>query len=88
MAYCRKCGKGLPEGAEFCPACGATTKIGTGSGEMAAERIGRDRSLQNHWMKRLIAVVVDSIIVGIAAAVLSIAALFPLFLGNPLGFFN
>lgn len=88
MTYCRKCGKILPEGAEFCPNCGATIKIEAGSDETAAERIGRDRSLQDHWIKRIIAIVVDSIIVGIATTILSLAVFFPLFLANPIGFFN
>ena len=49
-----------------------------------AERIGRDRSLQEHWIKRIVAIVVDSIIVGIATTILSIAVFFPRFLRHRL----
>jgi len=88
MTYCKKCGKKLPEGASFCPNCGASIEAETGLHETAAERIGHDRFLQQHWIKRIIAIVIDSIIVGIAATVLSIIILFPLFLANPFWFFN
>ena len=86
--YCTKCGKKLPEGAEFCQNCGAAARPEVGLYETAAERIGRDRFLQEHWIKRIVAIVVDSIIVGIATTILSIAVFFPLFLANPIWFFN
>lgn len=86
--YCAKCGKKLPEDAEFCPNCGAAVGPEVGLVETPAERIGHDRFLQQHWIRRIIAIVIDSIIISIAAAVLSIAVFFPLFLANPLWFFN
>ena len=82
--YCTKCGKKLLEDAEFCPNCGAAA----GLYETAAGRIGHDPHLQQHWISRIIAIVIDSIIVGIATAILSIAIFFPAFLANPIGFFN
>ncbi len=86
--YCTKCGKKLPEDAEFCPNCGAAARPEVGLYETAAERIGQDRSLQQHWIQRIIAIVIDSIIVGIATTILLVAVFFPLFLANPIGFFN
>ena len=88
MTYCKKCGKKLPEGASFCPNCGAPIEAEAGLHETAAERIGHDRFLQQHWIKRIIAIVIDSIIVGFATAVLSIIISFSLFLVNPFWFFN
>jgi len=88
MAYCTKCGKKLSEGAEFCPNCGAAVRPEVGLYETAAERIGHDPLLQQHWVKRIIAIVIDSIIVGIVTTIVMVAAFFPLFLANPLGFFN
>ena len=44
--------------------------------------------LQDHWIKRLVAYVIDSVIVGIATGILLAVALFPIFIRNPLGFFN
>ena len=86
--YCTKCGKELPEGAEFCPNCGAAVRTEVGLYETAAERIGHDNLLQQHWIKRIIAIVIDSIIVGIATTIVMVALFFPLFLANPFGFFN
>jgi uncharacterized RDD family membrane protein YckC len=86
--YCAKCGKKLPEDAEFCPKCGAAVGPEVGLVEMPAERIGHDRFLQQHWIRRIIAIVIDSIIVFTAATVVVAAAYFPLFLAHPIGFFN
>ena len=88
MTYCTKCGKKLPEGAEFCPTCGATARPDVGLHGTAAEKIGQDRFLQEHWIKRIIAIVIDSIIVGIATTIVLAIVFFPLFLANPFAFFN
>ncbi len=70
MTYCTSCGKELPESAEFCPNCGTPIRHAVSSHETAAERILSESSLQQHWVKRLIAIVIDSIIVGIATAII------------------
>jgi uncharacterized membrane protein YvbJ len=75
--YCTKCGKDLPEGAEFCPNCGAAVEAGVGLRGTAFERIGRDSVLQRHWIRRIVAIVIDSIIVGIVTTLMSVAVFFP-----------
>ncbi len=86
--YCTKCGKELPEGAEFCPNCGATVGAEIGLRGTAAEKIVHDSVLQQHWIRRIIALVIDFIIVGFATILMLIAVFFPWFLANPFGFFN
>jgi len=81
MTYCTRCGKELPEGAEFCPNCGGSIRRVDGLRGTAAARVGRDSALQQHWVKRLIAIVVDSIIVGVATAIMG-------YFINVAGFFN
>jgi uncharacterized RDD family membrane protein YckC len=53
----------------------------------AFERIGTDRQLQDHWIRRLIAGIIDSIIIGIIASIISVLVALPaLILGAPLLF--
>lgn len=80
MTYCIHCGKEIPESSEFCPNCGNSVKKSV-SHQNAAERIMNDSSLQQHWIKRLIAILVDSIIVGVATTILGL-------LTNIAGIFN
>jgi uncharacterized RDD family membrane protein YckC len=70
LTYCTKCGKELPESGEFCPNCETSIRHAVSSHETAAERILNESSLQQHWVKRLIAIVIDSIIVGVATAII------------------
>jgi uncharacterized RDD family membrane protein YckC len=80
LKYCRSCGKELPESADYCPNCGTPIRHGFGSSETAAQRILSENSLQQHWVKRLIAILIDSIIVGAATSIIgffiSIAGIF------------
>jgi uncharacterized RDD family membrane protein YckC len=86
--YCSKCGEELPEGTKFCPKCGTPVKCEATADVPLVERFERDSHLQDHWIKRAIAYIIDSIIVGTATAILLIIALFPFFIGNPFAFFN
>jgi uncharacterized RDD family membrane protein YckC len=81
LTYCTRCGKELPEGGGFCPNCGTSIGPVVGSHETAAERIGSDTLLQQHWVRRIIAIIIDSIIVGIATTIVGLAT-------NIVGFFN
>jgi uncharacterized RDD family membrane protein YckC len=81
MTYCTRCGKEVPESSEFCPNCGASIKQFARLNETAAQRIMHESSLQHHWVKRGIAILIDSIIVGIATTILGL-------LTNIAGIFN
>jgi uncharacterized membrane protein YvbJ len=70
LTYCTSCGKELPESGEFCPNCGTPIRQTVNSHDTAAERILNESSLQQHWVKRFIAIVIDSIIVGGAIAIM------------------
>lgn len=52
MPYCRSCGKELPEGATYCPACGAAVETGS-------------ELLLASWGERFIAWLIDMIILGV-----------------------
>lgn len=85
--YCSKCGERLAEDAKFCPKCGTPVKL-EATGETVVERFERDQYLQDHWIKRAIAYIIDSIVVGAMATVLLAVTLFPVFMENPGVFFN
>ena len=72
MVYCTNCGKEISENSEFCPNCKASVRIPDSLNGTAAEKILNESALQQHWVKRLIAIVIDSIIVGIATAILGL----------------
>lgn len=63
----------MPEGAKYCPGCGepATSRRPEGyAAGTGLDRIGSDRALREHWIHRLIALVVDGIIVSISIGLL------------------
>ena len=75
MAFCAKCGKEIPEGAGFCPACGAP------AGGAAAAPTGpvsgmdtliKDSTAQGYWISRLIALVVDVVIIAVVVGILGL----------------
>jgi uncharacterized RDD family membrane protein YckC len=62
MLFCKKCGKKLPEGAEFCPSCGTPVAV------VAKPRLAS-------WGTRFIAWLIDIIILGIILGSIKLLAL-------------
>ena len=81
---CSKCGEKLSEDSKFCAKCGAPVNIEAEpeQKETVIERFEKDTNLQEHWIRRLIAYGIDSIIVGAATAILLGILVFPLLLTN------
>jgi uncharacterized RDD family membrane protein YckC len=85
LDYCSRCGKQAPEGAAFCPSCGASLQAGpTPQAQATAPRSGfdaltKDRTAQDYWFRRLIAFVIDAVIVfgiiGVIVAAVTLPAL-------------
>jgi uncharacterized RDD family membrane protein YckC len=74
MAYCSSCGKEVPVGAIYCPACGASTVAGGTQpfNNNEFDRLTRDQRTQEHWIRRTVAYIIDWIIVSVATAILSL----------------
>ena len=94
--YCTKCGNELAENAKFCTKCGTpvtveakpetakeTTKV-----ETVIDRFQEDKNLQNYWIRRLVAYVIDILAVSVAVAIILAIIAFPVFIRNPFGYFN
>jgi uncharacterized RDD family membrane protein YckC len=62
----------MPEDSEFYPNCKSSVGHVDGLSGTAAERILTEGALQQHWIKRVIAILIDSIIVGIATTILGL----------------
>lgn len=74
MAFCAKCGKEVPEGATFCPACGAP--VGGAAAAPSAPVSGMDslmkeQKAQEHWIRRLVALVIDVVIVAVVVGIIA-----------------
>jgi uncharacterized RDD family membrane protein YckC len=86
LVYCWKCANELRDDAAFCPKCGASVR---GTGTMGVqprtglERLADDRTVQDHWIKRLIALVIDGVIVSVAFLAIALIAAIPLLLSFP-----
>ena len=96
--YCTKCGEELSDRSKFCTKCGTpvvreVTKPDVKEPEVkpvssVVEKFEKDTALQSHWIMRLIAYIIDSIIVSIATGILSAIVILPFVLGNPWGLFG
>lgn len=88
MANCKNCGNELPEGALFCPRCGApVTKpeepMSTSSAGVPSQPTAASGTVLAFWWERFIAWLIDVIIVGIFTFILGILASIA---GNPADF--
>lgn len=94
MDYCPKCGKPLPEGAQFCPFCGTALQAGAATAQAAGvgaithrsgiDALSKDFGAREYWAKRLVAFIIDAIIIGLAIALISAAVAFSTFFAGPL----
>lgn len=62
----------MAENSELCPSSKSSVRHVDVLSGTAAERILSEGALQQHWVKRVIAILIDSIIVGIATAILGL----------------
>ena len=82
MVYCWKCGSELREDAGFCPKCGASVRGTMGvQSPTGFELLRDDKNVQNHWARRVIALVIDAVIVTVAVAIIAVVASIPFLIG-------
>jgi uncharacterized RDD family membrane protein YckC len=80
--YCSNCGEKLPDGAKFCTKCGTPVKLEPRA-ETVFRKFEKDPNLQDHWIRRLIAYIIDSILVSVATGILLFIIRLPFYIANP-----
>ncbi|MBC7091805.1 MAG: RDD family protein [Nitrososphaeria archaeon] len=78
--FCPKCGAKVSEEDNYCHKCGSPLKKTVSSShvpELGINIITRDNSLQEYWIKRCIAYVIDSIIVSCIVFILGLLFFLP-----------
>jgi uncharacterized RDD family membrane protein YckC len=85
--YCSNCGNELSEDSKVCTRCGTPVKLESRA-ETIIQSFQKDTQLQDHWIRRLIAYFIDSIIVGAVTAILIGIAFFPILLTNAASLVN
>ncbi len=82
MVYCWKCGTELAENAGFCSKCGASVRGTVGvQSPTGFELLRDDKTVQNHWVRRLIAYIIDAAIVTIALVIIAVVVSIPFLVG-------
>src|SRR2546430_3717068 len=82
LVYCWKCGTELREDAAFCSKCGATVRGTMGvQSPTGFELLRDDKSVQNHWARRLIAYIIDVALVAVVLAIIAIVVSIPFLIG-------
>src|SRR5207247_10582685 len=85
MVYCWKCGSQVGEQGALCPKCGATLRGTMGvQSPTGFELLRDDKSIQNHWARRVLAILIDAAVVSLVVAVIAAIFASPFLLG--LGF--
>ena len=87
MVYCWKCGSELREDAAFCWKCSASVRGTMGvESPTGFELLRDDKSVQNHWARRLIAYIIDVALVTVVLTIIAIVVSIPFLIG--LGFLS
>jgi len=73
LVYCWKCGSELREDAAFCWKCGASVRGTMGvQSPTGFELLRDDKSVQNHWARRLIAYIIDVALVTVVLTIIAV----------------
>ena len=89
--FCASCGKEIPAGAAYCPSCGAPVQgVGGATGGTSApvsgiETLTKDQKAQEYWVERLVAIIIDYIIVYIVLGIITLLVAIPAALTGGLG---
>jgi uncharacterized RDD family membrane protein YckC len=94
--FCSKCGEQLADDAKFCTKCGTPVTVEAKTKtekeatkvETVIDRFQEDTQLQDYWIRRLIAYVIDILAISVGVALILAVLAFPIFIRDPFGYFN
>jgi uncharacterized RDD family membrane protein YckC len=81
MIFCSKCGEELLEGSKFCTKCGTAVNL-EAKAETVVQSFEKDPLLRDHWIRRVIAFVIDNVIVAVGIAFVALILMLPFSLAN------
>jgi uncharacterized RDD family membrane protein YckC len=93
LAFCAHCGKELPTGAIVCPYCGTPVPGAQGAPQAQSQGAGaapvsgidaltKDSKAQDFWFRRVIAYIIDALIVYVPLTIILTLVAFSMFLGG------
>ena len=91
MPFCTKCGKEIDAEAAFCPRCGASVAGATPTGPTSRlpvsgiDTVIKEPAAQEYWVERIVAFVIDAVIVYVILGALSVAYTLPFFFISGIG---
>ncbi len=89
MAFCANCGKELPAGSTFCPNCGAPVSKASPSAPQQPvsgfDSVIKESKAQDYWVRRLVAFLIDAVIIYVVVGILAVALAVPFFFLSGLG---
>ena len=88
MVYCWKCGSELQSNVSFCGKCGSPVQPAYASstnvtGNTGLDQLTANRDVQDLWLRRAVAFIIDSVIIGVGSIILALAFAIPLFIVGP-----
>jgi uncharacterized RDD family membrane protein YckC len=100
LLYCVQCGKQIPDDALVCPYCAArvpgkaaeekATKPATTPfsfpSKSGLDALTKDQRVQQYWGRRLLAFVIDAIVLSVAAGILASIVMLPMFFTYGFGY--
>ena len=87
MIFCSKCGEELIEGSKYCTKCGTPVNL-EAKAETVVQSFEKDPLLRDHWIRRVIAYIIDNVIVAVAIAIVSLIIMLPFSIANLSSVFN
>lgn len=99
MVFCVECGKKIPDDSKLCPYCGTslwgkTTESKTPSvtvpfsfpSKSWFDVLSKDQKVQQYWLRRLVAYIIDAVLLSVVIGLLSSVIVYPIFFGFGGGF--